>query len=302
MSMNKKVAFIGTGIIGSGLAVNAVMHGYDVSMYYRRNFEKLESSVKDIFGIFVENGICTQKQADAYFNKIHFTMSVEAAVKDSCLVQESIAERLDMKQDMYRQIQEICGNSTIIASSTSMIFPSALSEGALYPENIVVGHPYNPSYLLPLMEVCGPHSTQEILDRVCQIYKDWEKEPVICRKEIKGFVVNRLSWAAADAAKECVREGVCSVDDIDKAIMYGPGMRMAVTGQLLTLSLGVDGGFRKMAEKYNMPPSEEDEILAQGIDEEIANRKPGTGNTVDDVCKFRDHMFVEILKKQGFLA
>ena len=73
---------------------------------------------------------------------------------------------------------------------------------------------------------------------------------VVCKKEIYGFIVNRLSWAALDAAKECVRDGVCSVEDMDKAIMFGPGMRMAVTGQLLTISLGVEGGFRAIADKY----------------------------------------------------
>lgn len=301
--MKQKIAFVGTGIIGSGLAVNAVMHGYDVYLYYRRNPDKLFASVKDILQIFVDNGVCSPQQAQAWFDAIHFTMDLEEAVCGALLVQESIAEKLEMKQELYRSIQQICGRETIIASSTSALFPSALSAGALYPDRILVGHPYNPSYLLPLMEVCGGETaSSEAVETVCRIYRDWEKEPVLCRKEIRGFVVNRLSWAAADAAKDCIREGVCSVDDIDRAIMYGPGLRMAVTGQLLTLSLGVDGGFRKMAEKYGMPPSELDELLAQGVEAEIASRRSGTGNNEADICRFRDHMFIEILRQQGFFA
>ena len=121
----------------------------------------------------------------------------------------------------------------------------------MYPGSIVVGHPYNPSYLLPLIEICGGEGADPtIMAKAKEIYEAMGKVPVICKKEINGFVVNRLSWAALASAKECIQEDICSVEDIDKAIMYGPGMRMAVTGQMLTMSLGVDGGFRKMAEKY----------------------------------------------------
>lgn len=95
--------------------------------------------------------------------------------------------------------------------------------------------------------------------------------------------------------------GVCSVEDMDKAIMYGPGMRMAVTGQILTLSLGVQGGLRAVAAKYGKEPSESDLVCADGVDEEIANRPEKWGNTVEGVEKFRDKMFAEILKAQGLL-
>ena len=95
--------------------------------------------------------------------------------------------------------------------------------------------------------------------------------------------------------------GVCSVEDMDKAIMYGPGMRMAVTGQILTLSLGVQGGLRAVAAKYGKEPSESDLVCADGVDEEIANRPEEWGNTVEGVEKFRDKMFAEILKAQGLL-
>ena len=299
--MDKNAAFIGMGMIGAGLAVNAVMHGYQVSTFDLRSADEQRMCVKNILDIFVSNQVCTQEQADTWIASIRFTNRLEEALRDVSFIQESIAERLSLKQETYREIQKICGDKAIIASSTTAMFPSVLSAGALYPERIVVGHPYNPSYLLPLMEVCGGKTAScETVDEVCQIYRSWEKEPVICQKEINGFVVNRLSWAASEAAKECVREGVCSVESIDKAIMYGPGMRMAVTGQMLTMSMGVEGGFRKMAEKYGLEPSEWDEIYAQGVEEEIANRKPETGNNLEDIVSFRDHIFIELLRLQGF--
>ena len=144
-------------------------------------------------------------------------------------------------------------------------------------------------------------TTDDLIEKAKEIYTGMGKVAVVCKKEIYGFIVNRLSWAALDSAKECVRDGVCSVEDMDKAIMFGPGMRMAVTGQLLTISLGVEGGFRAIADKYGEESTPWNEVYAQGVDEEIANRDPSIGNTVDSVCKFRDYAFAELLKLHKLL-
>lgn len=297
-----KVAFVGTGMIGSGLAVNAAMNGQEVFLYYRRNLEQLKQRIRGTFDVFVEAGVISKEDAESKFNGMTFSMDMEEVVKGAAMVQESIAENLDTKKEMYRTIQEICGDEILICSSTSAMFPSALSEGALYPEKIIVGHPYNPSYLIPLIEICGPHADKETIDTAVEIYTAMGKVPVVCRKENKGFIVNSLSWAVMDGAMEKVKNGICSVEDVDKAIMYGPGMRMAVTGQLLTMSLGVQGGFRAMNAKYGGEENAEKEafmgLLADGVDEEIANRPEEKGNTVEDVEKFRDRALVEILKIQ----
>ena len=131
----------------------------------------------------------------------------------------------------------------VICSSTSAIMPSGTSEGYAVSEKDFVGHPYNPSYFLPinLRSAGGPDADQEVVELVMNIYRSMGKEPIYCRKETEGFIVNKLSWATMDAAKKVVLDGVCSVEDIDKAIIYGPGMRMAVTGQIMTMSLGVQG-------------------------------------------------------------
>ena len=301
--MNKrKIAFVGTGIIGSGLAVNTVMHGYDVAMYYRRNFEKLQNSVKSIFDVFVQNGVCTQEQADGWFGSILFTMDMEEAVSGAYLVQESIAENLEMKREMYRTIQTICGKETIIASSTTAMMPSDLSEGALYPQNILVAHPYNPSYLLPLVELCGGETADpQMIEEAKAFYESIGKVALICRKEVSGYIVNRVNWAVTKEARQTVENGLCSVEDMDKAIMYGPGMRMAILGQLLTISLGIPGGFRGRAAKYGKEPDPNDELIAAGVDEAMLNRLPGTGNSVEEICGYRDKMIIGILKLQGLL-
>lgn len=297
-----KAVFVGTGMIGAGLAANAMLNGYETVLYDVVPQEKMRENISHILDILVEAGAATRAQADQALADCQFSNNLEEAVKGADFVQECIPERLELKKSTYAAIQKVTGPDAVICSSTSKLFPTKLQEDALYPQSILVGHPYNPSYLLPLIELCGGEQTSpEAIQRAKEIYTGMGKVAVICKKEIYGFIVNRLSWAALEAAKECVRDGVCSVEDMDKAIMFGPGMRMAVTGQLLTISLGADGGFRAIAEKYGEEPTPWNEVYAQGVDEEIANRDPAMGNTVDGVCKFRDHAFAELLKLHKLL-
>ena len=297
-----KAVFVGTGMIGAGLAANAMLNGYETVLYDVVPQEKMRENISHILDILVEAGAATRAQADQALADCQFSNNLEEAVKGADFVQECIPERLELKKSTYAAIQKVTGPDAVICSSTSKLFPTKLQEDALYPQSILVGHPYNPSYLLPLIELCGGEQSSFFNDPAAtEIYTGMGKVAVVCKKEIYGFIVNRLSWAALEAAKECVRDGVCSVEDMDKAIMFGPGMRMAVTGQLLTISLGVDGGFRAIAEKYGEEPTPWNEVYAQGVDEEIANRDPSMGNTVDGVCKFRDHAFAELLKLHKLL-
>ena len=210
---------------------------------------------------------------------------------------------MDLKRETYRVIQEVNGKNTVIASATSAKFPTELQEGALYPEKILVGHPYNPSYLLPLMEVCsGAQTDQKTIDMAVSVYQSMRKVPIVCKKEVKGFIANKISWGVMAAAKEIVENGICSVDDVDKAIMYGPGMRFPVTGQLLTLAMGVEGGWKNMNPKYNGKPATEFDLwLDEELNKELANRPEQIGNNLEDALKFRDKMLVAELKVQGLI-
>lgn len=300
--MAKNITFIGSGIIGAGLAVNAVMHGDNVTVWYRRNFEKLENSVKTILQIFIDNGVCTAEEGTALFEKIHFTMDMEEAVRDADLIQESIAENVQTKKEMYERIQTIAGSKPVIASSTSLLFPSNLSEGAVFPERIIVGHPYNPAYLMPVIEVCGGETASEdTINYAMEVYKGWGKVPVLCKKEVKGFICNEINQSATRIARDEVVSGVCSAEDMDKAIMYGPGLRMAILGQLMTTSLGVEGGFRKMCEKYNLPPNPDYDLLGEQMDVVFANRSEEEGKTPEAVIRYRDHMIIELLKLKNMM-
>ena len=296
-----KITFVGTGMIGGGLAANAALNGNEVILYDVLDCRQVEQNMKNIFDILVEAGAVSAEKAGEAFERLHITGDLAEAVRDAEFIQECVPERLELKQSTYRQIQEITGDGPIIASSTSGMFPSDLSRGALFPEKIIVGHPYNPSYLLPLIEVCGPHADDETLSKAMETYKAMGKVPILCRKEVEGFIVNQLSWAVMGGAMKAVDNGVCTVEDVDKGLMYGPGLRMAITGQLLTMSLGVPGGFRQMSAKYKGPDADPEKVrleylVADGVDEEIANRPEFMGNTVEDIIKFRDKTIADILK------
>ena len=226
-----KAVFVGTGMIGAGLAANAMLNGYETVLYDVVPQEKMRENISHILDILVEAGAATKAQADQALADCQFSNNLEEAVKGADFVQECIPERLELKKSTYAAIQKVTGPDAVICSSTSKLFPTKLQEGALYPQSILVGHPYNPSYLLPLIELCGGEQTApEAIEKAKEIYTGMGKVAVVCKKEIYGFIVNRLSWAALDAAKECVRDGVCSVEDMDKAIMFGarsppPGTR-----------------------------------------------------------------------------
>ena len=299
-----KVAFIGAGIIGSGLAVNSMLSGYQTYLQTRSKTELMKQRVDEMLRFLVEEAVITEEDAQAALERTVFTTSVEEACKDAGFIQESGPERTELKQALYEQIEAVCPPDAIICSSTTGLMPSELQKFAQHPERIMVGHPYNPAFLLPLVEVCGGEkTTPENIERAMEFYRSIGKEPLLCRKEVYGFIVNRASWAVLNECKKNVFEGVCSAEDMDKALMYGPGLRMAITGQLLTISLGVgEGGLRALAMKYK--GGECDEVSAaasDSVDEWMANRSPEEGNTYDEINHYLNQKIVGVLRTMGKL-
>ena len=277
---NYKAVFIGTGMIGAGLGANALLHDFDVTLYDVVSEEQIRKNLKNIFDILVEAGMTTQAIADEKQKTVKISTDLKEALKGGAdIVQEAVPEREDLKRSIFRTVQEILGDKTIIVSTTSHYFPSILQKDALYPGNILVAHPYNPSYILPLIEICGPECPKDVIDKV----------------------VDNISWKALFTAMDIVEQGVCSVEDVDRAIMFGPGMRMAILGQIMCISLGIDGGIAKGPEKYGLPHKPIYDIAGKGVEEEIANRDPELGNTVESLNKWRDKALVEILKIQKML-
>ncbi|MGI5931440.1 MAG: 3-hydroxyacyl-CoA dehydrogenase family protein [Eubacterium sp.] len=297
-----RVLFIGTGMIGIGLAANALIHDFDVSLYDVVPEDKILMNLKQTLKHLTAAGVLTQEAAEQKIkNAKLFTDLTEALKEDPDFVQESVPEREDLKRSIYKTIQDTLGNSPIILSTTSHYFPSVLQQNASYPDRIFVTHPYNPSYLLPLVEICNPIASEETMNQVLDFYTAMGKTPIICKKEVDGYLVNNIAWQVLFTAMDLVEQGVCTVEDVDRAIMFGPGMRMAILGQIMCISLGIDGGIAKGPEKYGLPHKDIYDIAGKGVEEEISHRDPSMGNTVESLNLWRDKALVEILKIQHMI-
>ncbi len=252
----------------------------------------------------------TNEDAELALNIVSYTTSIKEAVKDAQFIQESGPEKYDIKESILAQIEEYTQSDTIIASSTSGLLITEIN--AKYPERCIGGHPYNPPHLIPLVEITrGEKSSNEAVQCAYDFYKVIGKEPVILNKETLGFIANRLQMALSREIIDLVMRGVSSLEDIDKAMLYGPGLRLGIMGPVLALHLGggpvgVKGMCQKINDSsnlwlkdmaaWNTIPSEWPDIAEQGVLKEIENRPEELGKTTEELIEFRDNMLIELLK------
>lgn len=311
----KKVAFVGSGSIGTGLAANCLISGIPVTLQTRKRVELCNERIHDDLGFFLKNGIIDQEQYDKALSLATITTSIEEAVTGATFIQESGPEKLEIKHELLAEIEKYADPTAIIASSTSGLSITDIFSKCEHPERGIGGHPYLPAFLIPLVEVTkGQSTSQETAEAAMEFYKTIGKEPVLLNKEITGFIANRFSSAIHREAVHLVMEGVCSVEDVDKALVYSLGIRWATMGQALTLHLSATPeGLRHFTEKYHWVPGQPnkrvaaladwtvfpegwDTVMADGLDEAIAKRPEWMGNDVPSIEAWRDQMLVDILR------
>ena len=179
----------------------------------------------------------------AVLGRIGFTDDLAHAVAGADLVQECVPENLDIKRDLYTQLGDITASATVLASSSSAITASRITEGLAVADRTLIGHPGNPPYLLPVVEVVpGPATRPDVVDRACEIYSAAGLHPIRLGREVEGFVFNRLQGAVLREAYCLVRDGVASVADIDAVMRLGLGRRWGVIGPFETADLNTRGG------------------------------------------------------------
>lgn len=310
----KNVACIGSGVIGASWATNFAMKGYPVSIY-DINDEVLANAKKHVEGnleFLVDKGVLSKKDAETALNIVSYTTSIEEAVKDAQFIQESGPEKYAIKESILAEIETYTQPDTIIASSTSGLLVTEIAKNAKYPERCIGGHPYNPPHLIPLVEITkGEKSSEEAVQCGYDFYKVLDKEPVILNKESLGFIANRLQMALSREIMDLAMNGVSSLEDIDKAMLYGPGLRLAIMGPVLALHLGGgDSGVKGISEKimdssnmwlkdmasWTTIPKEWPDFAQAGIEKEIENRPAELGKTTQELIEYRDNMLIEILK------
>lgn len=310
-----KVAFVGSGLIGTGLAINCVVAGRNVAVQTRNNVERCRKRLEDNLQFMLDHKIIDATQLERAKSRLVITTSVEEAVEGADFIQESVPEKLDIKQNVIAQIEAYGKSNAIIATSTSGLSITEIFSQAVHPERCIGGHPYLPSYIIPLVEVTkGLRTTQKTAETALEFYKSIGKEPVLLNKEVTGFIANRFQSAIHREIVDLVMNGVCSVEDVDKALVYSVGIRWAVMGQALSLHLNAaPEGLAGFTEKFHWVPGAEnkrvaalanwtvfpqgwDKVFGEGIEKELANRPDTWGKDIAGVEKWRDEMLVEILK------
>ena len=237
----KHVTSIGAGPIGAGWVAHFLARGYDVTAYLhdRNEEDKFMSVVNTAWPCLIDLGLANGASMD----RLTITDDLAKATKDAQFIQESAPERLPTKQDLYETLGRITAPDVVIASSTSGLPMTDIQATCSTPERCVVVHPFNPPYLLPLVEVIGGNkTTDDALDWAMDFYATAGKEPVRLKKEIPGFIATRLQEALWREALHMVANGEATPEDIDRALRFGPAPRMAVQGQCMAFHVACGAG------------------------------------------------------------
>jgi 3-hydroxyacyl-CoA dehydrogenase len=250
----RRVAVIGTGVIGASWTALFLANGIEVvATDVAPDAEAaLKRFVAAAWPALQRLGLAS----GASQNKLTFTAALTAAVKDVDLVQENGPEKIEFKRTLYRQLDELLHPSVIIASSSSGLTMSDIQSACeMHPERCVIGHPFNPPHLVPLVEIVGGAKTSEdTIRRATEFYAGLGKKPVRLNKEVPGHVANRLQAALAREVYHLVAEGVISVADVDTALCWGPGLRWGIMGQVMLNHLGGgQGGIEHFFHQFTGP-------------------------------------------------
>ena len=237
----KRVAVVATGVIGASWAAFFLARGLDVDATDPSPDAeaRLRAAVAAHWPTLERFGLASGASA----GRLRFHARLEVAVAKADFVQESGPERLDFKVDLFRRMDEAAPAHAILASSSSGLAISAVQAECKHPERVVLGHPFNPPHLIPLVEVVGGERTSaETIERAMAFYAAIGKRPIHVKREVKGHIANRLQAALWREAFHLVDQGVASVADIDTAISQGPGLRWAVMGPFMNLHLSGGAG------------------------------------------------------------
>ena len=246
----KKVAIVGAGVIGGGWAARALAAGLDVTAWDPAPGaeERLEAGIENAWPALTRVGLAE----GASLSRLRFVADLAEAVGDADFIQESAPENEDLKRALMARIDAASRPDVIIGSSSSGLLPSRFQADCAHPERVVVGHPFNPVYLLPLVEVLGGEKTApQAIERAAAFYKSIGMRPLKVRTEIPGYIADRLQEALWRELLHLVADGVATTAEIDDAIRFGPGLRWAFMGTSLIYHLaGGDQGMRHMLAQF----------------------------------------------------
>jgi 3-hydroxyacyl-CoA dehydrogenase len=302
----RRIAIVGTGVIGASWAALFLAHGLEVvATDPAPNAEKnLREYIDNAWPALEQLGL----SSGASKERLSFTTKLSEALKDVDLVQENGPERSDFKIKLFADMDSLTSEATILASSSSGIPIGVSQSQCKHPERCVIGHPFNPPHLIPLVEVVGSEKTSSAtIERVMTFYASIGKRPIHVRKEVVGHVANRLQAALYREVVYLIAQDVLNVSDADAAVSWGPGLRWGVMGPNLLFHLaGGQNGIHHFMEQFTGPMStwwkdlgnpeftpEVKEKIVNGVLAEAGNR------SIDELADERDKVLLGLLALRG---
>ena len=301
MNKIKNITVIGTGVIGTGwvlrfLAFNKKVTAYDPSEiqkdYLRKELKRTKSSIEKLYNSKIN------------IKNLVFSSNIKDAVSNADLIQENVPERLKLKKKVINQLSQFAPKNCIIASSSSGLLPSELQSDCINPKRLIIAHPFNPVYILPLVEIVKGNKTSKIvMNEADKFYKNLHMKTLIVNKELPGFLSDRLQEALWREGLHIINDGYATTKDLDEAITYGPGMRWALMGTFLTFHLaGGELGMKHMLDQFgpalklpwtklkspNLNKKLKDKIIT-------GTKKQSKNLSINKLSNMRDNFLIDLL-------
>jgi 3-hydroxypropionate dehydrogenase (NADP+) len=303
-----KVACIGAGLIGQEWATLFSSKGLEVILQdvTETVLEKSMKGIRSNLMFLEEKNFLKQGEAEASLKRIKVSTLIGEAVRDSDYVQESVPDDYGLKKQVFREMDAAAPDHAILASSSSGLLMTEIQKVTAKPQRCVLVHPILPLYLIPLVEIVGGEQTSpETVRTAYDFMKKVGKVPVLLKREVPGYIINRLQAALLREAIDLVDKGVASAEEVDKAFCIGVGLRDPIIGPFLRIHLagdGVERFFKNLSKSYqyrwetmetwtSIPSSAEKKIVKSVKEMEIIRTK-----TLEEIKNWRDEMLVKLLK------
>jgi L-gulonate 3-dehydrogenase len=248
-----KIAIIGSGFIGRAWAITFARAGNHVVMWDREGDAPIKALayIDTVLPDLLENDLLGGVTEEEMRSRFSIAPSIETALNGALYVQENTPENIEIKREMFATLDAVAAPDTILASSTSALLPSAFTEGLPGRSRCLVVHPINPPYLIPAAEIVpAPWTDPGIIERAAKLLRDAGQSPIVMKREIDGFVMNRMQGALLEEAFRLVAEGYANVEDIDIGIREGLALRWSFMGPFETIDLNAPAGVRDYAQRY----------------------------------------------------